>query len=63
MMRAYLLVTGIVFGLVTVAHVARVFAEGMHLARDPWFILLTLATAAMCVWAGFLLRAARDPRA
>jgi hypothetical protein len=54
-MKAYLVVTGVVFGLITFAHIARVFAEGVHLAKDPSFVLLTLAAIAMCIWAFRLL--------
>jgi hypothetical protein len=54
-MKAYVLTTGAVFGLITMAHIARVFAEGPHLATDPVFILLTIATAALCFWACWLL--------
>ncbi len=59
-MKAYLITTGTVFGLITLAHVCRVFAEGRHLATDPLFILLTVAAAALCVWAWRLVR--RLPR-
>jgi hypothetical protein len=55
-MRAYLLVTGTVFALVTLAHVWRVIAESPRLASDPWFVLLTLVTAALSVWAFRLVR-------
>lgn len=55
-MRAYLLVTGTVFALVTLAHVWRVIAESSRLASDPWFVLLTLVTAALSVWAFRLVR-------
>ena len=44
-MRAYVMTTGAVFGLITLAHVLRIFAEGRHVATDPWFLLLTVATA------------------
>ena len=54
--KAYLSLTGIIFALITVAHVCRVFAEGPHLAKDPLFISLTLLAAFMSVWAGVLLR-------
>jgi hypothetical protein len=50
-MKAYVLVTGIVFGLLTLAHIWRAVEEGPHLATAPWFILLTIASAALCVWA------------
>lgn len=59
-MRAYLTTTGAVFGLVVLAHVWRVIEEGPHLAREPWFVLFTIAAAAMSLWAWRLLR--RLPR-
>jgi hypothetical protein len=55
-MKAYLLTTGTVFALVTVAHIWRVFAESTQLARDPWFVLLTIVTAGLSIWAWRLLR-------
>jgi len=57
-MRAYLITTGTVFTLVTAAHIWRVIAESAALARDPWFILLTVLTGALAVWAWRLLRVA-----
>jgi len=53
-MKAYLITTGAVFGLITLAHIWRLFAE-RHLASDPWFIVLTVATAALSLWAWRLL--------
>ena len=50
-MKAYVVTTGAVFGLITVAHVLRVIAEGPHLITDPWYVLLTVATASLCLWA------------
>ena len=55
-MKAYLITTGTVFGLITVAHVCRFFAEGTHLAKDPVFLLLTVFAAGLCLWAFRLLR-------
>jgi hypothetical protein len=55
-MKAYLITTGVVFSAITAAHIARVFAEGAHLARNPFFILLTLLAAGLSVWAWRLLR-------
>ena len=55
-MKCYLITTGTVFGLITVAHVWRALAEGPHLATDPVFLLLTVASAGLCVWACRLLR-------
>jgi len=54
-MKAYLITTGTVFGLITVAHIWRAVAEGAHMAKDPVFVLLTVATAALSFWAWRLL--------
>ena len=55
-MKAYLLTTGTVFGLITAAHIWRVMAESGALAKDPWFILITALSAGLCIWALRLLR-------
>ncbi len=55
-MRTYVITTGALFGLLTIAHVLRVFLENRHLARDPWYIGITLLTAGLCLWAWRLLR-------
>jgi hypothetical protein len=57
-MKAYLVTTGTTFGLITLAHIWRVMAESMALARDPWYILITLLAAGLCIWAFRLLRVA-----
>jgi uncharacterized membrane protein len=41
-LRTYVIAAGIVFGLITLAHIWRIFVEP-HLATDPWFILTSLA--------------------
>ncbi len=55
-MKAYLITTGTVFALLALAHVWRVVAESNLLATDPWFVLITVISAAMSVWAFRLLR-------
>jgi hypothetical protein len=55
-MKAYVVTTGAVFGLITLAHVLRIIAEGPHLVTDPWYVLLTLVAAALGLWAWRLLR-------
>ncbi len=61
-MKLYVLVTGLIFGLLTVAHVWRMFVE-TNMAREPWYIVITLAAAALCLWAIRLLwRSGRSPR-
>ena len=48
--------TGILFGLLTLVHLWRVLEEGPGLATNPWYVLITLVAAALCVWAFRLLR-------
>ena len=55
-MRAYVTTTGLVFGLITLAHIWRVFAEGPPMATNPFFVLITLISAGLCFWAWRLLR-------
>ncbi len=55
-MKAYVITTGLVFALVTVAHVARVFMEDLALARSPEYVVITLFTAGLSVWAWRVLR-------
>ena len=57
-MKAYLVTTGSLFGVLTVLHVWRIIEEGPQLARNPWWILITIAAAALAVWAWRLLRLA-----
>lgn len=54
-MKAYLITTGSVFAILVVAHVWRIVAESRHLATEPDFIVITLAAAALSVWAWRLL--------
>ncbi len=55
-MKAYLIATGTVFGLIVVAHIWRLSVEGAWLLRDPAYLVLTLLAAALCFWALQLLR-------
>lgn len=55
-MKAYLITTGVIFGLITVAHILRMVTEGAHVVREPVYILLTLMSAALSIWALQLLR-------
>ena len=55
-MKAYVMTTGAVFALLTLAHLLRIIVEGPHLAKDPFWVLITIAAAGLCVWAVWLLR-------
>jgi hypothetical protein len=65
-MKAYLVVTGGVFGLVGIAHLLRLFVEGQPLS-DPWFlghnVALFLVGGGLAVWATRLLVSLRGPSA
>jgi tellurite resistance protein TehA-like permease len=54
-MKAYVITTGVIFGLITLAHIWRVMEEGARLTREPWYVLLTIAAAALSLWAGRLV--------
>ena len=49
-MRAYLATTGVIFVLLTAAHIVRVFQEP-HLAREAWFWVVTVLPCVFAVWA------------
>ena len=59
-MKAYVIITGAVFGLLTLVHIWCAIVEHSVLT-EPWWILITLVAAALCVWAVRLL--VRWPRA
>lgn len=49
--KAYVTTTGVVFALITLAHLWRIIAESPALARDPFFVALTVAVAGFAAWA------------
>jgi hypothetical protein len=57
--KTYVMLTGIVFGLITLAHVWRAIEEGPHVL-NPWWILITIVTAALSIWAFRLVRPAKS---
>ena len=54
-MKRYVAATGIIFGLLAVVHVWRMVEEP-HLAKEPWFLLVTATPAALAVWAWLVSR-------
>ena len=54
-MKAYIITTGVIFGLITVAHILRMVKEP-HVFTEPVFLLLTVVAAALCVWSWLALR-------
>ncbi|MEX2126203.1 MAG: hypothetical protein WD795_20090 [Woeseia sp.] len=55
-MRYYVMTTGAAFGLLALAHLARIILEGWHLARSPMFVVATLVSIALCFWAIYVLK-------
>lgn len=55
-MKTYIVVTGLAFALLALAHVARIFLEGWQVASSPVFVLTTLGSVAISAWAIFLYR-------
>jgi hypothetical protein len=54
-MRAYVITTGTIFGLLTLAHLWR-WVEERHLLTDPWHVSVTLVAGALAIWAWRLAR-------
>lgn len=50
-MKAYVMTTGAVFGLIVVAHIWRVMEEGVALLKEPSYIFTTVAAVALFLWA------------
>lgn len=55
-MKAYIITSGGIFGLLTIAHLLRIVMENRHLATEPVFFVITLASATLCLWAFYVLR-------
>jgi dolichyl-phosphate-mannose--protein O-mannosyl transferase len=50
-MKSYIITTGVIFALLALAHVWRVIEEGPSLLTNPWWVVVTLVAAALCIWA------------
>jgi hypothetical protein len=55
-MRAYIVTSGTIFGLLVVVHIWRIAVEGLSVASDPWFVGSTLIALGLCGWAVGLAR-------
>lgn len=53
-MKAYVMFTGVLFGLLTVVHLWRMIVE-RQMATQPWYIVITAASGIVCLWALRLL--------
>jgi hypothetical protein len=55
LMKAYLITTVLVFGLLTGAHIWRGVSDEPNLLVEPWFIVMTVVAGTLCVWGSWLL--------
>jgi hypothetical protein len=55
-MKAYVFATGLVFGLIVAAHIARIAAEGPRLLKEPTFVFTSLLSIGLVTWAWRLFR-------
>jgi len=53
-MKAFLAVTGSLFGVLVIAHLLRFHAEP-RLLHDPWYWVITIVAAVLSVWAWTLV--------
>lgn len=58
--KAYVITSGAIFGLLTIMHILRIIMENRHLASDPPFILLTLVSAVLFGWAVQVFRSLKS---
>ena len=50
-MKGYIVTSGVIFALLALSHVARLVLESWRLTREPEYVAITAAAAAMAVWA------------
>jgi hypothetical protein len=58
-MRAYVVTTGVIFGLIVVVHIWRLFIENFAPLTDPAFVVLTALAVGLCAWSAYLVRRSR----
>lgn len=54
-MKVYVITTGVIFALITIAHIVRMVVEPRVLT-EPGYLFLTLLSAAIAIWALVVLR-------
>jgi hypothetical protein len=59
-MTAYVSMSGVLYLLLLLAHIARVVSEGPSVARSPMFAVTTLLAAVMTAWSWRLFRRVRS---
>jgi hypothetical protein len=54
-MKVYVIITGVIFALITIAHIVRMVVEP-HVLTEPVYLFLTLLSAVLAIWAVVVLR-------
>ena len=54
-MKTYVITTGTIFTLLTLAHIARMVSESWMFAKEPIYLAITFTAAAMATWAWWLV--------
>ena len=54
-MKVYVIVTCVIFALITISHIVRLILEP-HVLTEPVYLFLTLLSAALAIWAVVVLR-------
>ena len=55
-MKAYVIITGGIFALITIANVVRLALESTRVLTEPIYVVFTVLSAAIAIWAVILLR-------
>ncbi len=59
-MKAYLIITGTIFGLIAIGHVFELLFHWQTLTTDRWFTLgvtlIIIVSGILCIWALMLLK-------
>jgi hypothetical protein len=55
-MKYYLVTTLVCFALVFLAHVARAYQEGLRIFGEPVFLLTSILSIGLAIWAIVLLK-------
>lgn len=58
-MKTYVATTAVVFALILIAHLARLYFEGSAILGDAFFVGATIVAGGLLAWASKLLLAAR----
>ena len=58
-MKAYIVISGVMFGLITAAHVLRMLAESSRFIQEPTYVGLTVLSGGLFFWAIYLVSRAK----